>query len=1114
MHLAVILGAAVTSAVLTGALLIGDSVRGSLRDLTLGRLGQIDYAFISDRFLRAGLASEATANPSFQAAFTETVPIILLPGTATLAESRLRASGVTVHGIDERFPQLFDPQPETRASEFASDSTQGDYPPLVINRSLKDELGAEVGDPIVITFGRKRDVNPEFLFGSRESVDLVGALRTRLVDIVPDSSFGRFSLQLNQSAPRNAFLPLQVLQGVLDREGGVNTFLMTGATEDSTVAESSFSAGMRRSFLLEDYGLKLRTSGNEAILESREMVIAPAIERDVTAAAQRLGVAALPVLTYLANSIRSEKGTVPYSTVTAIDVESVDRGDRLELVPGRVPANLGRDEILLNEWAARELGVRVGDPVTLTYYVVGLQEQLTTRTAVFRLKGIVAMEGLAADQTLTPAIPGVEEARNMASWEPPIPIDLDQIRPQDEAYWDQYRTTPKAFISYEAGVFLWESRFGRATSIRFTLDRVSIKELEAEILSSLDPIRGGLFLPVKERGLEAAAGATDFGMLFIGFSLFLIVSAVLLVALLFRLGVEYRIREIGILIALGFRHRLVRSIFLKEGALLAVSGTLLGLLGGLVYASVLIFGLRTVWVTAVGSPFLTLHATWVSIVLGFSISLIVILASIFFTLRGIESLPVTSMLAGNTAEVEARRRNWAIWLLTGSLGAGAVLITVTLFTDSGSSAVIFFGLGTCFLLSGLSLFAVWLRGGGHTSIDPRSRLASLHASVRNAARNPGRSLLSAVLVGCACFVIVAVGANRSRPGAEIWDRDSGSGGFGLRAESDVPLVRDLNNPDALSDLGFSDQEIEELKNSAVTAFRLLPGEDMSCRNLYQPGAPRILAVPDAQIARGGFQFQAVEFESDQPWSLLQKGLGPGVIPAFGDANSVLWILHKKLGEDVLLRNERGEEIRLRLVGLLSRSIFQSELLISDAHFQREFPGRSGFSYFLIETSPEHAERVSSILENRLSDFGFDVAPTGQVLDGFLAIENTYLATFQTLGGLGLLLGTLGLSIVLARNANERRSELATLQALGFPRKKIAGMVLNEHCFLLVLGIILGTVAALLAVAPHLVHVSTGDVPWGSLAVTLLSVLMVGGLATTVSVRLFFRRSLLSELREK
>ena len=41
------------TAVLTGALLVGDSVRGSLKHLALDRLGGIDYVLVTPRFFRA-----------------------------------------------------------------------------------------------------------------------------------------------------------------------------------------------------------------------------------------------------------------------------------------------------------------------------------------------------------------------------------------------------------------------------------------------------------------------------------------------------------------------------------------------------------------------------------------------------------------------------------------------------------------------------------------------------------------------------------------------------------------------------------------------------------------------------------------------------------------------------------------------------------------------------------------------------------------------------------------------------------------------------------------------------------------------------------------------------
>ena len=55
-NLAVLLGVIIATAVITGALIVGDSVRGSLKHLVLSRLGGIDYALISSRFFRQELA--------------------------------------------------------------------------------------------------------------------------------------------------------------------------------------------------------------------------------------------------------------------------------------------------------------------------------------------------------------------------------------------------------------------------------------------------------------------------------------------------------------------------------------------------------------------------------------------------------------------------------------------------------------------------------------------------------------------------------------------------------------------------------------------------------------------------------------------------------------------------------------------------------------------------------------------------------------------------------------------------------------------------------------------------------------------------------------------------
>ena len=298
----------------------------------------------------------------------------------------------------------------------------------------------------------------------------------------------------------------------------------------------------------------------------------------------------------------------------------------------------------------------------------------------------------------------------------------------------------------------------------------------------------------------------------------------------------------------------------------------------------------------------------------------------------------------------------------------------------------------------------------------------------------------------------------------------------------------------------------------MVAFRTVPGDDISCLNLFQPERPRLLGAPPGFVERGGFRFQSlVDGAGDNPWALLDEDLGPGVVPAIGDFNSVMWILHSGLGQGIEMETERGETIELRLVGLLRKSVFQSELVISEANLAKHFPSRTGASYFLLRTPPEEQGRTIQELERTLSGFGFDAVPTAQRLQAFQAVENTYLGTFQTLGGLGLLLGTLGLSVVLLRNLLERRGELATMQAIGFWRRALAWLVVAENSLLLVAGVAVGAASALVAVSPHLLG-GHALVPWGSLALTLLLVLAAGTLASLAAVRRVTREDLLPALR--
>jgi len=135
------------------------------------------------------------------------------------------------------------------------------------------------------------------------------------------------------------------------------------------------------------------------------------------------------------------------------------------------------------------------------------------------------------------------------------------------------------------------------------------------------------------------------------------------------------------------------------------------------------------------------------------------------------------------------------------------------------------------------------------------------------------------------------------------------------------------------------------------------------------------------------------------------------------------------------------------------------------------------------------------------------------LEQLLAVQNTYLKAFQSLGALGLLLGTIGLAIVQVRSVLERRSELATLRAIGFKQSRIGQLILLENCILLLGGIMIGGGTAIVCVAAPLLQNAQFTELMQPLA-WLGVVLVVGLAAGAIAVRTAARQPLLSALRQR
>lgn len=1132
-NVAVGLGVAVAGAALTGALLVGDSMRHSLLEVALGRLGDVDFALESMRYLSADTAERFRGSNAVVDAFDRTSAAISVSGGATHAESHTHAERVGIYGVDETFWRLS----EKSRAELATAVADMPARSMVINQALAEDLGAGVGDDVLLRMGKPADVSTETVLGRRD--DTTTTLRLAVHAILPAEGLGAFSTRPQQRAPRNAFVPLATLQRALRRPDQVNALLVVEKSADERDRSpgiqgvDGLQSHLDRWITLKDLGLTLRMDEDHdyVALESESMLIDPTVEADAIAVSGALGASAEPVFTHLANRIELAKhdGTagvvIPYSTVAGI-APGAPALSRMTTTSGSEPLPPAPDDILLNDWAAADLGAAVGNSVTLAYYVTGADGSLRTERHSFHLADIVRLEGPASDPGWVPSYPGVTDTENLSDWDAPFPVDFSVVRDKDEDYWDRYRTTPKAFVSLADSQRLWAEdgeRLGKLTSLRLYPKGQSLAQLradfEAALLEQADAARAGFrFEPVRRQAIDASRGSTDFGMLFIGFSFFLIGSAGMLAALLFRLGVERRASEVGLLFATGFEPRAVRRLFLGEGLLIAGIGGAVGLAAAQGYAWLMLAGLRSWWSSAANAPFLRLHVTPTSFAIGYACTLLVALGSVRWSLRGLGHQSTRALLSGSggSGDSSTKSGRGAAFGAMATLAGAVVLGLLPAVSDAMDPALTFFGSGALVLTACLCAFNWYLRRTPGGIVHRPGPWAVVRLGVRNARRNASRSVLTGSLVASATFIIASLQVFRVEADPEtVGDRTSGTGGYALLAEGGLPLPYDLATEAGAEALGLSPTTIDLLRAGTVQSLRLQPGDDSSCLSLYQAKQPRIVGGTADFLDRGGFSFSSTlaeqTDEKNNPWLLLHSDLGEGVIPVIGDDSTVLWLLKLGVGKDLVIADERGRDVTLRFVALLKGSVLRNELVIADAHFRRIFPSRQGPQFFLMDAPVDVLNELQRALERELEPFNVDVMPTATILNRYLSVQNTYLSTFQTLGGLGLVLGTLGLATVMLRNVWERRRELALLRAVGYSPRSVNLLVYSENAILLLVGLLSGCVAAAVAVAPALIA-DPGSIAWRQLGLILGGILLFGFGASGAALLRAGRGSLVQSLR--
>ncbi len=1053
-------GVAISGAVLTGAFMVGDSVKYSLNRIVELRLGTVTHVIrAGDRYFTAGLSDRIGKDLGFTVS-----SVLLQEGIAVADGGSKRINKVNILGVDRWFDHM-------AGTEGYYSSLTGDS--VIISRNLANRLNLGAGDELLLRIEKASliPMNAPFVSDADNAV----SVRVTIREVADEQQLGTFNLRVSQTAPFNVFMARSALEALMDFEGRVNVMLLDAGDSGSG---SQINSALRDNFTAADAGLKLNYLSQRDLLDvkSARVFMDDALAGFLTSGEfsgeHSVTGEAGGVITYFVNSIGAGDASTPYSFVSTLPEQ--------EISP---------DGIILNQWLARDLSAGPGDTITLSYFVVGPLRELEEKEASFIVSEVVPIVGKYADGTLMPDLPGLSDAGNCRDWETGVPIDLDRIRDKDEDYWDRYEGIPKAFISIRTGEQLWANRFGTFTAIRIPVSPPQEQQLASSLLEGFDPSKLGFTLEdTRARGVDAAQNGVDFAQLFGGLSFFLLVAGILLIVLLFLLNLESRVEQLGTLVVMGIPLRTIRSVMLAEGMVVSVVGALAGLLLSVVYNKLVFFALNGVWSDAVRTEMMFMDVKVTTLVTGFVLTLAIALAAIYFPLQRQLKRHFRAYRTDRKREKEPAPRTVRIsgqrWYLLGYAVSGLValgLIASQLVRKEVVNAALFFAAGGLLLVSAV-LFFIWSMARLQSGTERRLTLFLL--SWKNALRNRTRSLSIILLFAIGAFLVISTGSNRKDMFRNAGDPSGGTGGFLYYAESTVPVLKNLNQPEVKQEYGLSE-------GYTFVQMRRATGDDASCLNLNRVLNPQVLGVDPSQL-KGRFSFvtRTGELDEADPWGSLEKALPGGLIPAIADETVIQWGLGMKVGDTLHYNNSNGGSMDLLLIGGTAPSIFQGNVLIANNRFLEQFPESSGSNVFLVDGPQQDTALIRTELERGMRDLGWDMELTARRLVRFYSVTNTYLAIFMVMGALGLLVGTFGLVVVLSRSIMERRREIALLKAVGYGRAVIRRMVVREYLFLLLAGIFTGFVAAVVATLPSILSAHTGT-SFTSIALWLM-VLVVNG----------------------
>ncbi|MDR0795099.1 MAG: ABC transporter permease [Tannerella sp.] len=1009
----------ITTAVITGSLMIGDSVRTTLVNRANERLGDTETVIFS---MQSFMDDNIVHHPVFEG---HTRAILVTNGFIPQSG---RLIPVMVWGVNDM-------------SISAGEAR--------INSSLAKELNISSGD-IVLRLPATGMVPSGSLFVTD---NYTTGMRLELDGIVDVKQHGNLSLKNEQSLPLNIFVNRNELAEVIETEGKINLLLSE---------QNISSADLDKAWNPAISGIKTEIKDGFTEITSDRVFL----QEEVVQAIRSHNPETNRLFSYLVNSIEYGRIVIPYSFVTAMDEY---RGYTLK-----------PDEIIVSDYTARRLGVKENDTLRLSFYTSEKLKTLLSDTIKHRVSRIVPLHELVADSTLSADFPGLANAERCTDWNADLPIDMTRITDEDEKYWEDHKSTPKAIISYQAVADRWSTSFGSATALR--IEAPPSPPERGEFLSPFGGVGGGSFgiqlNHPREKAFQAAQSGVDFSGLFLSLGFFIILSAILLMLVPLSEMLFRRKNETSLMYSLGYTSKRIIKLYWLESVPVVLWSSIAGVVAGLIYTGLVLFLLGTVWKGATHTEGFRIYPHIQTMLFGLLTG--VLLSACLLRIALARSLK--NLIRRKSRKTISLRSK----LFLSVVFSATVLLIAFVNQMFVQSVVLFMVAGVTFIGAAAMAGNYLICRNGMLTDKPFTKTGPVRKPLF-AGRN--QAMLSFLSLAMGVFIVFTVGLNR-QGFADNSRIATGTGGYSLWCENSVPVYHNLS-----TSLGREKLALTGLPaDTEILQFLRYGADDASCLNLNKVSNPTVLGVDMEQLSRSRFSIDRSLWPNEDENTFEPfRYRTDSVYPVLVDETVLTWGLGLNPGDTIVYEGSKGKRAVLRLAGTLHNSIFQGNILIDRQLFSEIWDDIAGSEVMLVKVKEDETESVKMLISQAMRDYGVIVTTTADRLKMFNSVTDTYLTIFLMLGSIGLLLGLMSFVIVIRKNLASRQEEIGVYRSLGFPVRKIRDFLRIENSIVPLYAIGTGVIGAILASGGGIANVSIGV--WFTLFI--FSVLFVAGILVFV-----------------